>query len=94
MLMFSSGSRYQGAGAAYQVSLPGGMTVLATPLPLPQPAPVLGYHQRTPTDRLDLLAFRYLGDATAFWRICDANNAMVPAALAARALIAIPDAGA
>lgn len=92
--MFSPGSRYQGAGAAYQVSLPNGMTVLATPLPPPQPAPALGYHQRAGTDRLDLLAFRYLGDATAFWRICDANNAMVPAALAARDLIAIPDADA
>ncbi len=55
---------------------------------------MLGYQQSTGTDRLDLLAFRYLTDATAFWRICDANNAMVPAALAARALIAIPDPGA
>ena len=55
---------------------------------------VLGYHQPAGADRLDLLAFRYLGDATAFWRICDANNAMVPATLMARALIAIPDAGA
>jgi len=76
------------------VSLPDGRTVLATPLPPPVPAPARGYHRRTGTDRLDLLAFRYLGDATAFWRICDANNAMVPAALAARALIVIPGAGA
>jgi hypothetical protein len=83
--MFSSGSRYQGAGAPYQVSLPDGRTVLATPLPPPVPAPARGYHRRTGTDRLDLLAFRYLGDA---------NNAMVPAALAARALIVIPGAGA
>jgi hypothetical protein len=94
MFMFSPGSRYKGAGAPYQVSRPGRATVLATPLPLPQPAPALGYHQSAGTERLDLLAFRYLADATAFWRICDANNAMVPATLAARALIAIPDAGA
>ncbi len=88
--MFSPGSRYQAAGAAYPVTRPDGTTVLVTPLPLPQPAPAIGYHQRAGADRLDLLAFRYLGDATVFWRICDANNAMVPAALVARTLIAIP----
>ena len=92
--MYSSGSRYQAAGSAYQVILPGGAKVLATPLPIAQPAPAVGYHQSVGADRLDLLAFRYLNDATAFWRICDTNNAMVPAALASRTLIAIPGAGA
>jgi hypothetical protein len=92
--MFSPGSRYQAAGAPYRVPLPGGATVLATPLPLPLPPAVLGYHQSAGPGRLDLLAFRYLNDATAFWRICDANNATVPGTLAGRALIAIPDAGA
>jgi nucleoid-associated protein YgaU len=29
-------------------------------------------------DRLDNIAARYLGDPEAFWRICDANNAMRP----------------
>jgi hypothetical protein len=29
-------------------------------------------------DRLDLIAFRTLGDPELFWRICDANNAMNP----------------
>lgn len=32
-------------------------------------------------DRLDLIAYRTLGDPLAFWRICDANNAMHPGAL-------------
>jgi hypothetical protein len=91
--MFSPGSRYLAAGPGYLVSRPDGSSVLATPLPLPQPAPVLGYHPRSGADRLDLLAFRYLDDATAFWRICDANNAMVAGTLAARTLIAIPDSG-
>lgn len=91
--MYSSGSRYQAAGSSYPVTRHG-TTVLATPLPPPQPAQVAGYHQSAGAGRLDLLAFRYLNDATAFWRICDANNAMVPAALAARTLIAIPGAGA
>ena len=31
-----------------------------------------------PGDRLDLIANRTLGDPLAFWRICDANNAMDP----------------
>jgi hypothetical protein len=29
-------------------------------------------------ERLDHLAARYLGDATQFWRICDANNVLRP----------------
>ncbi len=32
-------------------------------------------------DRLDNIAARYLGDPEQFWRICDANRAMRPAAL-------------
>lgn len=91
--MFSAGSRYLSAGPPYQVKLPDGTQVLATPLPLPQPAAVQGYHPRGGTTRLDLLAFRYLNDATAFWQICDANNAMVAGTLAGRPLIAIPAAG-
>jgi hypothetical protein len=88
--MFAQGSRYQSAGQPYQVKLPDGSLVLATPIPLPRPAPVLGYHPKGSTSRLDLLAFRYLNDPTAFWRICDANNAMVAGTLAGRDLIAIP----
>lgn len=91
--MFFAGSRYLPAGQPYPVTLPDGSQVLATPIPVRQPPPVLGYHPRGSTDRLDLLAFRYLDDATAFWRICDANNAMVAGTLAARPLIAIPPAG-
>jgi hypothetical protein len=91
--MFLAGSRYALAGQPYQVTLPDGSQVLATPIPVRQPLPVLGYHPGNSTDRLDLLAFEYLDDATAFWRICDANNAMVAGTLAARPLIAIPAAG-
>jgi len=38
-----------------------------------------------------LIAFRFLADPTAFWYLCDANNAMVPDALAAHKLIGIPN---
>jgi hypothetical protein len=92
--MFAAGSRYLAAGPAYLVPLPDGRQVLATPLPLPRSGQVLGYHPPASTDRLDLLAFRYLDDATAFWRICDANNAMVAGTLLARPLVAIPVPGA
>jgi len=34
-----------------------------------------------PRWRLDLIAAHALGDAFAFWRICDANDAMNPATL-------------
>jgi hypothetical protein len=91
--MFSAGSRYSAAGPPYQVTLPDGSQVLATPVPVRQAPAVLGYHPSSSTDRLDLLAFKYLDDATAFWRICDANNAMVAGTLAARPLIAIPASG-
>jgi hypothetical protein len=39
---------------------------------------------------LDLIANAFLKDATAFWRLCDANNTVVPDGLAARDLIGIP----
>ena len=38
-------------------------------------------------------AYRYLADATAFWRLGDTNNAMLPEALGARDLVGIPAAG-
>jgi hypothetical protein len=91
--MFSPGSRYSSAGQPYAVTLPDGSQVLATPIPVRQPPLVLGYHPGTGTNRLDLLAFKYLDDPTAFWRICDANNAMVAGTLAGRPLIAIPATG-
>jgi hypothetical protein len=34
-----------------------------------------------PGERLDLVSNRTLGDPLAFWRICDANNAMDPQAM-------------
>jgi hypothetical protein len=87
--MFDPGSRYEKM-ATDTVTLPDGRTVTAVRLPLPRVAPLLGYHRRLQGQRLDHIAARYLRDATAFWRLCDANGAMVPDALAAHDLIAIP----
>lgn len=40
--------------------------------------PPLARHRVAPNDRLDLVSARYLGVATMWWRICDANEALDP----------------
>jgi hypothetical protein len=64
--------------------------VSVTRLPLLVAAPLLGFHHRRQGERLDLIASHYLFDATTFWRLSDANNAMVPDALGTHDLIGIP----
>ena len=81
-LIFSS--RITGTATALGLSL----RVVKTPTP-GSPA-VLGYYRRQTGDRLDQIAARFLSDATQFWRICDANGAVVPDALAARSLVGVP----
>lgn len=38
----------------------------------------LAEHTVAQGDRLDNLAARYVGDPEQFWRICDANNVLIP----------------
>jgi hypothetical protein len=90
--MFAYSSRYA-QQQTYTVTTADGRVVTAVQLPLPQTLILAGYHPRGEGDRLDLLAARYLKDATAFWRLCDANNVPVADALAARPLIGIPKEG-
>jgi hypothetical protein len=91
--MIFPGGRYQNAGT-YQVTRPDGSVVTVLQLPLPGAAVVQGYYpRRTTSQRLDLIANYFLNDATAFWQLCDANNTVVPDALAARNLIGIPPTG-
>ncbi len=87
--MFFPGSRYA-KQSTYQVKRADGSVVQAVRLPLPGPQLLLGYVRQTEPRRLDLIASRFLADATTFWRLCDANDAVVPDALAARDLIGIP----
>ena len=92
--MFASDSRYYNL-APYTVTLPDGRIVTATRLwQSPASLPLAGYHTRVNGDRLDLLAARYLQDPTLFWKLCDANDSPVAAALEARPLIGIPVGGA
>ena len=87
--MFFPGSRYEKAGT-YQITRPDGTIIPVTKLPLPKQRTLLGYHRCLEGQRLDLIAARYLKDATAFWQLCNANDAVVPDALAAHELIGIP----
>jgi hypothetical protein len=90
--MFLPTSRYSAAGT-YAARTPRGDTVIATRLPIRPRPPTRGFHLRKDGQRLDLIAAHYLGDATAFWRLCDAGGAIAPDALAARAQIAVPAQG-
>lgn len=47
-------------------------------VPPPERFVLLQVHTVAQGDRLDVVAARYLGDPTLFWRICDANRAMRP----------------
>jgi hypothetical protein len=87
--VFFKGSRYE-QQPTYNVTLPDGTEVVAVRLPVPKSRPLVGYHRVREGQRLDHLAFRYLADATAMWKICEANNATVPGALAVRDLVGIP----
>jgi hypothetical protein len=87
--MFFPGSRYQDL-IGYTKKRTDGTLVAVTRLPLPAQGPLLGYHQRRQLQRLDLIAAHYLVDPTTFWKLCDANNAVVPDALAVHDLIGIP----
>jgi hypothetical protein len=87
--MFFPGSRYA-SQKPYAVTLANGKLVAATRLPAPGLAAVLGYYRRNSGERLDHISARFLADATAFWRVCDANGAVSPDALAASDLVGVP----
>ena len=82
---FASTSRYYGL-ATSQLSQPGGRVVVYVQrrfLPPPEEFAVLQLISVVAGDRLDNLAYRYIGDPEQYWRICDANRAMLPEALVA-----------
>jgi hypothetical protein len=91
--MFTPTSRYANA-PTYQVTMRDGTVATATSIPLPVRRDPIGWHPRAEGERLDLIAYRYLQDPTRFWQLCEANDAVVPDAVALHDLIAIPPAGA
>jgi len=87
--MFAANSRYAKQPTDIRTLADGRMVTLVRP-PLPGPAAVKGWYRRQAGQRLDQIAARYLGDPTAAWWLCDANNSVVPDALADRDLVGIP----
>jgi hypothetical protein len=80
--MFARGSRYEAVPDAVHVDSEGREIAYKRLRLLPTPRGVQA-HLVMEGDRLDLLAFRYLGDPEFFWRICDTNLAMRPEDLTA-----------
>jgi hypothetical protein len=82
--MFGTNSRYATVPeATIERALPDGTTRTIRYkrrrfLPPPDSMTPLTRHVMTDADRLDLIAARYAGDPTAFWRICDANDVLRP----------------
>jgi hypothetical protein len=54
-------------------------------LPQGDDIPILAEVSVTQRERIDLVCNRTLGDPLAYWRICDANNAMDPQAMVQQA---------
>ena len=61
--MFTSNSRYATAGT-YQVTLPDGSIVTVTRIPPPSAPPPIGWYRRGEAERLDVIAYRFVNDAT------------------------------
>jgi hypothetical protein len=88
--MFFAGSRYLSVGTR-MATTPSGQQVLVTNVyRAPTNVPLKGLYPRKPGQRLDAIANHFLSDPTAFWQLCDADDAVVPDALANRALVGIP----
>ncbi|HTD55851.1 MAG TPA: hypothetical protein VK670_10750 [Silvibacterium sp.] len=86
---FPTDSRYYGSSTLTYVTGTGEtITYLARRI-VPQPgAPnfaTVAQHTVHQSDRLDLIAAKYLGDPLIFWLICDANGAIDP-----HDLVAVP----
>jgi hypothetical protein len=78
--LFPPTSRYNGLALA-SITQPDGTTVAYVRrrfIPPPESYAPIGEHAITQGERLDIIAARYLGDPELFWRICDANAALVP----------------
>jgi hypothetical protein len=85
--MFDYTSRYYTLDTAVLTAPDGTVTTYVRRRFLPQgmSLPLMTQAAVAPGDRLDLLSNRVYGDPLAFWRICDANDAMDPLDMLAEA---------
>lgn len=70
--MFIKGSRYRNLPESTLLN-PRGERLLGKELRIIPPTPPRFLHTVSQGDRLDLLAFKYYGDPTRWWQVCDAN---------------------
>jgi hypothetical protein len=87
--MFSDNSRYKDA-PTYAVTDIRGRVVNVVATPPARVARLAGYHLLISGQRMDHLAYKYLADATAYWRIGDLNGVMLAETLTEQPEIAIP----
>jgi hypothetical protein len=87
--MFDPNSRYVGV-AGYTAIDRRGRMVTVIPAPDKPAQALLGLHRRIDGQRLDHLAYHYLGDPAGYWRICELSDVMLPDALAEARDIPIP----
>lgn len=90
--MYNRDSRYAEL-EHYEVTDHRGRTVPVVPVPPSPEQTSRGAHQRSPGQRLDHLADRYLDDPAGFWRLCELNDVMLPEALTEADVIEVPEAG-
>jgi nucleoid-associated protein YgaU len=83
--LFAANSRYRATETAIYVAPDGRSIRYLRRRFVPQPTDLVQVGQYTVTqgDRSDIIAARYLGDPTLFWRLCDANRSLRPEDLAA-----------
>lgn len=81
--MIASDSRYASAAQLTYTPKDGEQVIYVAPrlLPLPESYSPVVLHRVTDSDRLDLLAWKAMGNPTLSWRIADSNRAMHPGAL-------------
>ncbi len=80
LTLFPPTSRYHGIDTA-KLETEDGRTIVYIRrrfVPPPERFTLIQEHSVMEGDRLDILAFKYLGDPEQFWRLCDANGAMRP----------------
>jgi nucleoid-associated protein YgaU len=75
--VFVRGSRYENVADAVWRDSAGTEIVYKRLRIIPNPTAIQA-HRVAAGDRLDLIAFRFYQDPEQFWRICDANRALLP----------------
>lgn len=74
--MFAKGSRYETVADAIYTG--GDRQILYKRLRILPLPPALQTCRVAAGDRLDLISFRFYQDPEQYWRICDANRALLP----------------